>query len=186
MNVPFVLFRWYCLWFFSIPCLFYSLFFSFLVFLSVDWRIQFNLFFCSFNTAVAIYAILSTIKASSIIIHCNLFSIIMTSLVPENTGQSSSWNKLKSIRNDLLINNKSGGSRAKSRPFNPKMDFTFTKIQKRITNPNDPHRRRILWIVSKSWCLGFMIRVVSYFGSEKNKHNQRLYDFLLIHAAIEF
>ena len=37
----------------------------------------------------------------------------------------------------------------------------FTKIQKRITDPNDPQRRWILWIISKTGYFGYMIRSVS-------------------------
>ena len=37
----------------------------------------------------------------------------------------------------------------------------FTKIQKRITDPNDPQRRWILWIISKTGYFGYMIRGVS-------------------------
>ena len=37
----------------------------------------------------------------------------------------------------------------------------FTKIQKRITDPNDPQRRGILWIISKTGYFGYMIRSVS-------------------------
>ena len=37
----------------------------------------------------------------------------------------------------------------------------FTKIEKRITDPNDPQRRWILWIISKTGYFGYMIRNVS-------------------------
>jgi len=43
--------------------------------------------------------------------------------------------------------------------LNPKIDFVFvfTKIQKRIMNPKNPHPELILQIKSKSRFLGFMI-----------------------------
>ena len=37
----------------------------------------------------------------------------------------------------------------------------FTKIQKWIIDPNDPQRRWILWIISKTGYFGYMIRNVS-------------------------
>ena len=37
----------------------------------------------------------------------------------------------------------------------------FPKIQKRIIDPNDPQRRWILWIISKTGYLRYMIRSVS-------------------------
>ena len=53
---------------------------------------------------------------------------------------------------------------------NPNPDFLckngrifrfFTKIQKRIIDPNDPQWRWILWIISKTGYFGYMIRNVS-------------------------
>ena len=50
----------------------------------------------------------------------------------------------------------------------------FTKIQKRIIDPNDPRRRCILWIISKYGYFGYMIRrVSSYYGSEKSEFCQQ-------------
>ena len=52
---------------------------------------------------------------------------------------------------------------------NPNPDFLckngrifrfFTKIQKRIIDPNDPQWRWILWIISKTGYFGYMIRSV--------------------------
>ena len=37
----------------------------------------------------------------------------------------------------------------------------FTKIQKRIIDPNDPQRRWILWIISKTGYFGYMIMIPS-------------------------
>ena len=37
----------------------------------------------------------------------------------------------------------------------------FTKIQKRIIDPNDPQRRWILWIISKPGYFGYLMRRVS-------------------------
>ena len=50
----------------------------------------------------------------------------------------------------------------------------FTKIQKRIIDPNDPRRRCILRIISKYGYFGYMIRrVSSYYGSEKSEFCQQ-------------
>ena len=50
----------------------------------------------------------------------------------------------------------------------------FTKIQKRIIDPNDPQRRWILWIISKTGYFGYMIMIQAflYYGSEKSECSQ--------------
>ena len=45
----------------------------------------------------------------------------------------------------------------------------FTKIQKRIIDPNDPQRRWILWIISRTGYFGYTIRSVSLLRIRKER-----------------
>ena len=49
----------------------------------------------------------------------------------------------------------------------------FTKIQKRIIETNDPQRRWILWVISKTGYFDTCSEAFLYYGSEKSEYCQR-------------
>ena len=53
-------------------------------------------------------------------------------------------------------------------------------------NPNDPRRRKILCILSKTGQLGFMTSRFLYFGSKKNEYSQRkLETSIFLHNVLD-